>query len=412
MNAWFFSASRAGCLSVLAMGLISAAPPALAQDIYPVRTPDTSTISSISAASAASKASAISQEKLDSLLAPIALYPDVLLAQVLMASTYPLDVLEAARWQRENPDLSEEALQDALASFDWDPSVKSLVTVPQVLQYMSDSPRWMQDLGDAVMDDQQWVMASVQELRKKAYAAGMLTSNDKQTVDVDSDAAIQYITITPSSPGVIYVPVYDPYVVYGSWWWRSRPFYWGLPPGAFFNSGFFWSNYYYPSVALWGGFNWGFGTMIINVPVYRTYHRASPPPRPNNVWRPAPVSKHAVRGRDRAYRSSVLGVTERSSGQRPVQRLDRSSMRSSEPVRLPQQGVVRSSESSANQSYRAPESRTSTVGRSSESRPTRQDARSFDRSDVHTRSEHAQRPHHRSSDSGGSWRGSGRSGRR
>jgi uncharacterized membrane protein YgcG len=216
------------------------------------------------------------------------LYPDALLAQVLMAATYPMDVIEAARWQQEHPDLDGQALQDALDEFDWDPSVKSLVTVPQVLQYMSDSPRWMWDLGRAVIDDQPHVMATVQGLRQKAHAAGTLESNDKQTVRVDT-GTVERIMIEPASPQVVYVPVYDPYVVYGPWWWPSQPYYWGPPVGAVFTAGYYWGAWYYPSVALWGGFNWGVGFITINVPMYRTYYRRAPSHvGPNYAWRRPP----------------------------------------------------------------------------------------------------------------------------
>ncbi|MCL2590755.1 MAG: DUF3300 domain-containing protein [Betaproteobacteria bacterium] len=292
MKAWFFSASRAGCLSmlaVMAMGLVSIVPPALARNTYPSATypppnsPDTPPTS---------VDSTITQETLDGLLAPIALYPDALLAQVLMAATFPVDVIEAAHWQKENPGLSGQALQNVLAGFDWDPSVKSLMTVPQVLQYMSSSPRWMQSLGRAMVDNQEWVMSTVQELRQRAQTAGTLTSNDKQTVGVDENATDEskYITITPTSPNVVYVPVYDPYIVYGSWWWPTRPIYWRPPTGAYLTSGFYWSSYYYPSIALWGGFNWGLGAIVINVPLYRSYYRTMPPMRGYrgyNVWRPS-----------------------------------------------------------------------------------------------------------------------------
>ncbi|MCL2644854.1 MAG: DUF3300 domain-containing protein, partial [Betaproteobacteria bacterium] len=316
MNTWFFSSSRAGCLGVLAAaGLILMVSPALALNIYPVDTMDTPSVSPVSSNPA------ISQEKLDGLLAPIALYPDALLAQVLMASTYPVDVMEAARWQQENPNLSDQALQDALASFDWDPSVKSLVTVPQVLQHMAKSPRWMQSLGRVVIDDQEWVMVSVQELRKKAHAAGTLTSNEQQTVGVEADAAsgVEYVTIAPASPQVVYVPVYDPYVVYGGWWWPSRPYYWGPSYGITFSSGYYWGSHYYPSMALWGGFNWGLGAMIINVPIYRSYYRASPPSRPHNVWHPSPTYRRSVGApsyryyRPAAQRSGVVGSAAPSS---------------------------------------------------------------------------------------------------
>ena len=294
MKAWFSSPLCFGCRSVLvvaAAGLISVALPALAQEeIYFAKTTPSL------AKTTPSRVSAISQETLDGLLAPIALYPDVLLAQVLMAATYPMDVIEAARWQKEHPDLDGQALQDALDEFDWDPSVKSLVTVPQVLQYMNDSPRWMWALGRAVIDDQPRVMATVQMLRQKAHAAGTLASNDKQTVRVDTARRGEHITIEPASPEVVYVPVYNPYVVYGPWWWPSRPYYWGPPVGAVFTAGYYWGPWYYPPMALWGGFNWGVGYITINVPVYRTYYHRAPPPRgPNNAWRRPPGGSHYYR---------------------------------------------------------------------------------------------------------------------
>jgi hypothetical protein len=279
MKLRFFSSSLRSVLIVAAAGLMSAALPIWAQGNFNP------------AGTEASQSSEISQETLDSLLAPIALYPDALLAQVLMAATYPIEVIEAARWQQNHSDLSGQALQDMLVSFDWDPSVKSLVTVPQVLQYMSDSPRWMQDLGYAVLSDQPQVMATVQALRQKAYVAGTLMSNDKQTVRVEAEATsrTEYITIVPASTQVVYVPVYDPYVVYGNWWWPSRPIYWGPPPGVVFTGGYFWGPRYYPSIALWGGFNWGFGVITINAPVYHSYYRVPPPMMgPHNVWRRPP----------------------------------------------------------------------------------------------------------------------------
>lgn len=298
MEIRFLSASRVGrtMLAAAAASLISIALPALAQE-------------DVFGADAAENQPdlEISQETLDGLLAPIALYPDALLAQVLMAATYPADVIEAADWERENPGLSEEALQDALAAFDWDPSVKSLVSVPQVLHYMSDSPQWMQALGRVVAEDQPRVMASVQALRKKAQDAGNLASSSRQTVAVDVDEVrhTEYITITPVSRRYIYVPAYRPDIVYGNWWWPSRPHYWGAPSSGFLlGSGFFWSNLYFPSVALWGGFNWGGREIVVNVPAYKRYYRASPPLRPRNVWRPSLTRRHPGIGRHRPHRSA------------------------------------------------------------------------------------------------------------
>jgi len=343
MKTRFFSPSRisAGYRSVLVVAtaaFISAASPALAQDdiYFPAkatpRASQPSRTSTIPRAPKASRAPEISQEALDGLLAPIALYPDALLAQVLMATTYPMDVIEAARWQQEHPDLDEQALQEELDSFDWDPSVKSLVAVPQVLQYMNDSPRWMWDLGNAVMDDQQRVMESVQMLRQKAHANGSLMTNDKQTVSVDTAYRDEYITITPASPRVVYVPVYDPYVVYGPWWWPSRPYYWGPPYGMAFSAGYYWGSYYYPSMAFWGGFNWGIGVMTINRPIYvRHYRRAPSSIGPNNAWRRPPNHHRPSYGRGSSMRSSPSysspGRVQRSSATSPRASSDRGGFR-------------------------------------------------------------------------------------
>jgi hypothetical protein len=183
------------------------------------------------AAPAAAQAS-LSQEKLDSLLAPIALYPDQLLAQALMASTYPLDVVAAARFVKENKDLKGEALDKAVLEKNWDPSVQSLTAFPQVLEMMNDKLEWTQELGDAFLADKKRVMATVQGLRQKAEAAGNLKSNEQQKVVKEQSTII----IEPAQPEVVYVPTYNPTVVYGTWWAPAYPpYYWPPPP------------YYYPA---------------------------------------------------------------------------------------------------------------------------------------------------------------------
>jgi len=128
-----------------------------------------------------------SQQELDELLAPIALYPDALLAQVLMASTYPMEVVEAARWQKANPDLKEKALEDALQKESWDPAVKSIAAVPQVLTMMDEQLDWTQKLGDAFLAQQEEVMRTVQNLRSKADEAGNLESTPEQTVKTEAE---------------------------------------------------------------------------------------------------------------------------------------------------------------------------------------------------------------------------------
>ena len=148
------------------------------------------------------------QEELDQILAPIALYPDSLLAQILMAATYPLEVVQADRWVKQNRNLPPEALNDALDRQNWDPSVKALVPFPDVLSMMSERLDWTQRVGDAFLAQEADVMDSIQQLRAKAYAAGNLRST--QQLAVSRQGAI--IVIEPANPQVVYVPVYNPVV--------------------------------------------------------------------------------------------------------------------------------------------------------------------------------------------------------
>ncbi len=184
-------------------------------------------------ATASGTQAAISQEKLDSLLAPIALYPDQLLAQTLMAATYPLDVVAAARFVKENKDLKGEALDKAVLEKNWDPSVQSLTAYPQVLEMMNDKLEWTQELGDAFLADQKRVMQTVQGLRQKAEAAGNLTSNEQMKVVKEQSVII----IEPAQPEVVYVPTYNPTVVYGTWWAPAYPPYYWPPPAYYYPPG-------------------------------------------------------------------------------------------------------------------------------------------------------------------------------
>ena len=169
-----------------------------------------------------------SQAELDQMLAPIALYPDQLLAQILMAATYPLEVVQAARWSREHPGLKGQDAVRAVQDKGWDPSVKSLVAFPNLLAQMDADLDWTERLGDAFLAQQQQVTDTVQQLRQRAYEAGNLRSSPQ--VDVTREREI--IVVRPARPDVIYVPYYDPYVVYGRWWWPYyRPVYWRPWPG-------------------------------------------------------------------------------------------------------------------------------------------------------------------------------------
>ncbi len=210
-------------------------------------------------------------EELDQMLAPIALYPDSLLAQVLMASTYPADVAEAAAWSKAHPDDKGDAAIQKVESQAWEASVKSLVAFPQVLAMMGDKPGDVQRLGDAFLADPARVMDRVQFLRKKAQEAGNLKTNEQQKVSNTTESNKQVIIIEPAQPQQVYVPVYQPTVVYGTWTYPSYPpYYWPPPPyyypGAAFVGGMIWGAAIVGiSNGLWGGCNWGGGNVNINV---------------------------------------------------------------------------------------------------------------------------------------------------
>lgn len=191
------------------------------------------------------------QQELDQMLAPIALYPDQLLSQILMAATYPLEIVQAARWSSANGSLSGDAAVQAVNDMNWDPSVKSLVAFPQVLQTMDQKLDWTERLGDAFLAQQSQVMDTVQSLRQKAQRAGNLKSNDRVEVTQD-DGSIEVVQARPS---VVYVPYYDPMVVYGPWWWPAYPpVYWSPWVGYGWSSGFAWG----PGVGI--GVNFFFGS--------------------------------------------------------------------------------------------------------------------------------------------------------
>jgi uncharacterized membrane protein YgcG len=216
-----------------------------------------------------------SKDKLEQLVAPIALYTDGLVAQIMMASTYPLQVVEADRWVKQNPKLQGEALQKAVEKEKWDPSVQSLVFFPEVLDRMSSNLEWTQDLGDAVLADQKAVMDAVQRMRRYAYDAGNLKTNDQQTVEVESTV----IKIEPATQ-VVYVPAYNPTVVYSTYWGPPVYYYpiYSRPPAYWYPPGYVASNVVSFGVgvavgaALWGGCDWHghslyhhYGNVNINV---------------------------------------------------------------------------------------------------------------------------------------------------
>jgi hypothetical protein len=160
-------------------------------------------------------------EEIDQMTAPIALYPDSLLAQTLAASTYPLEIVQAARFVQQNKDLKGEKLMAAAKDKDWDPSVKAMLEFPDVLRMMNEKIEWTEKLGNAFLSQQKDVMASVQRLRQKAQESGNLKTTKEQKVIVEKETKV--IVIEPANPQVVYVPVYNPTVVYGVWAYPAYP---------------------------------------------------------------------------------------------------------------------------------------------------------------------------------------------
>ncbi len=204
------------------------------------------------------QSSTLTQPQLESLVSSIALYPDSLLSQMLMASTYPLEVAEASNWLRNNSHLTGTALQDALKPQTWDNSVKSLVTFPDALNLMGNQLGWTQKLGDAYLAQPKDLMQAVQALRAKAKRAGNLDSNSQVTVSSDPQSNI---IIVPSNPQVVYVPTYNPMMVYGAWPYAA------YPPYPMYNPGWGLMSFgvgMAVGAALWSTPHWGSGSITIN----------------------------------------------------------------------------------------------------------------------------------------------------
>ena len=296
------SAMLAALIPLLAMSPIAgfaqdAAPPSAApQDTAPpsAQTPAAPPQATQPPGSAGTEAAPqpYSPAQIDQMLAPVALYPDTLLTQVLMASTYPVQVVEAQRWlqNRHNASLHGDALVQALQPLAWDPSVKSLVPFPQVLKMMNDQLDWTQSLGSAFANQQAEVMDRVQALRQRCDANGKLASNEQLRVVHQGPQII----LEPAQPNVVYVPVYNPAVVYGPWpYVEYPPFFFAPAPGFFvgpigigigFSIGFgvvdpLWG---------WGRLGWGEHNVFINNGAYSrisfnhvgvaggTWHHAGP----------------------------------------------------------------------------------------------------------------------------------------
>ena len=296
---------------------------ALVADPWQEPAQDTSTPPSPPSTSVPTEASArFSQDRLEQLVAPIALYPDALLGQILMASTYPLEVVEAARWVRQNPGLSGAALEEALKAETWDPSVKSLCGFPTVLTRMDEDLAWTRDLGDAFLAQKTELMDAVQRLRTKAIEAGTLKTTAEQVVSQDQGMVL----LNPASPDVVYVPTYSPVVVYGPGWYYPYGYdpYWYAPPPypppygyVTFGVGFFWG------FGCWSHCDWHHHDVWVDATLFRKFHARTSvvPVSPRFLAAAERSDGHVVWTHDPSHRTGVAyrnpRVADRYSGGSP-----------------------------------------------------------------------------------------------
>src|SRR6187399_988092 len=277
----------------------------------PLPSPQAATTTASSAASAPK----IPNDQLDSLVAPIALYPDPLLAQVLAASTYPLEVIQLQQWLTKHPDLKGEALAAAVEKENWDPAVQGLAALPDVVKRLGDDIKWTADLGNAFLAQQSDVMDAVQRMRKKASDTGNLKTTEQQKVTTQVVQTKEVIVIQQANPQVIYVPAYNPVVVYGPPIYPYPPIYYP-PPG-----------YYAAGVAIgfgvgvamgafWGGGwgygpRWGYGSVHINVNnrYVNHYNRYNSYNRYGGNWNHNPAHRGGAPYADRNTANRYGGTT-------------------------------------------------------------------------------------------------------
>ncbi len=246
-------------------------------------------------------------EQLEALVSPIALYPDSLLSNVLMAATYPLEIVQADRWMNENKNLSGDVLKAAVDKQAWDDSVKALVATPPVLSMMSSKLDWTQKLGDAVLAQQADVMNAVQRLRLKAQQNDKLPTTPQQKVSVQPQDNKQIVVIEQASDDTVYVPAYDPGVVYGAWPYADYPpYYWGYPGlaagaltrGLWFGAGYALGRWTSGNWGWGGRVNWGNGNIVRNWPRATPYNVTNINNIGNNVgnnWQHNPTHRQGVR---------------------------------------------------------------------------------------------------------------------
>ena len=313
------SCTAFGCIALLIPGDVTM----LAQ--APAPPPDAST---------QQQAPPIPPDQLDSLVAPIALYPDPLLAQVLAASTYPLEIVQLEQWLLKHKDLKDQALVSAVEKEDWDPSIQAMAGLPDVVKRLADDIKWTTDLGNAFLAQESDVMDAVQRMRQKAQAAGNLKSGEQQKVETQVVESKQVIVIQQANPQVVYVPTYNPVVVYGPPVYPYPPIYY--PPPGYYAAGLAISfGVGIAMGAMWGG-GWGWGcgwghSSNVNININNSFNRntninrggnrPSTLPSGGNNWQHNPQHRGGAPYGNRETSSKVRRHhARRFSGQPPGER--------------------------------------------------------------------------------------------
>jgi Protein of unknown function (DUF3300) len=275
---------------------------------------------------------ALTPDQLNDLVAPVALYPDPLLSQVLVASTYPLEVVQAFQWLQRNPGLTGPALTQAVQQQNWDPSIQALMVFPDVIKRLNDDVTWTTNLGNAFLAQQADVMDAVQRMRLKAQQAGKLGSTPQETVTTTTQAGQPIVEIEPANPDVIYVPVYNPVWVWGAPLWYPYPsWYWpgpGVMVGGFgfgFGVGISIGGFFGGGWGGWGGWgwrpNWGGRTIIVNNSFihrynFNTAHLANV--HGSGVWQHDPAFRGGVPYSNARLNEQYRGNVRANVGERPA----------------------------------------------------------------------------------------------
>src|SRR6201997_3620226 len=291
-----------GVVSAICIGLlVTAQPPALLARLTALQNDE--------------QAAKIPPDQLDSLVAPIALYPDPMLAQTLAASTYPLEIVQLQQWLAKNAGLKDKALADAVAKQPWDPSVQALAGLPDVVKRLADDIQWTTDLGNAFLAQQNDVMEAVQRMRKKAQDTGNLKSNEQQKVETKVVENKQVIIVEQASPEVVYVPSYNPTVVYGAPVYAYPPIYY--PPPGYYAAGMAIS--FGVGVAMgaaWGGgwgWNSGWGNNDITVNRNNNFNRNTNVQGGNRNWQHNPKHRGGAPYSDRSTANRYGGTARGDS---------------------------------------------------------------------------------------------------